>query len=55
MRKKQSKSRKLFGDKLRAMEQAGEQKFATARKIANVFRFICPTYYIPGKQKWGAF
>ena len=45
----------LFGDKLRAMEQAGEQKLATARKIANVFRFICPTYYIPGKQKWGAF
>lgn len=52
----------LFGDKphgppggLRAMQQAGEQKLATARKIARAFRFICPSYYIPGKQDWGAF
>lgn len=25
------------------------------RSIANMFRFICPSYYIPGKQDWGAF
>jgi len=24
-------------------------------KISNMFRFICPSYYIPGKQDWGAF
>jgi len=27
----------------------------SARKIANAFKFICPSYYIPGKQAWGAF
>ena len=25
------------------------------RRFANMFRFICPSYYIPGKQDWGAF
>ena len=32
-----------------------EEKLQKARKIAKIFRFICPSYYIPGKQKWGAF
>jgi hypothetical protein len=22
---------------------------------SNMFRFICPSYYIPGKHDWGAF
>lgn len=26
-----------------------------ARKVAHAFRFICPSYYMPGKQDWGAF
>ena len=26
-----------------------------AKKVARVFRFICPSNYIPGKQSWGAF
>jgi Zn-finger nucleic acid-binding protein len=45
----------VFGDKLgqlHAQSQEGEEK---ARRIARAFRFICPTYYIPGKQGWGAF
>jgi Zn-finger nucleic acid-binding protein len=45
----------LFGDELRAMQEASQQKLAAARKIAHTFRFICPSYYIPGKQEWGAF
>jgi len=45
----------LFGDHLRAMQQAGQQKLAAARKIARAFRYICPSYYIPGRQDWGAF
>ena len=45
----------LFGDQLKAMQQAGQQKLAAARKIVRAFRFICPSYYIPGKQDWGAF
>jgi hypothetical protein len=27
----------------------------TAGRIAYTFRFICPSYYIPGGQDWGAF
>lgn len=45
----------VFGDKLNAMAAEDEAKLARTRKIANMFRFICPTYYIPGKQDWGAF
>jgi uncharacterized protein len=26
-----------------------------ARKVAHAFRFICPSYYMPGEQDWGAF
>jgi hypothetical protein len=45
----------VFGDKLAAMQAEDEAKLAKARKISNMFRFICPSYYIPGKQDWGAF
>ena len=27
----------------------------SARKVARIFKFISPSYYIPGKQGWGAF
>jgi hypothetical protein len=26
-----------------------------ARRIAHAFRFICPSYCIPGEQDWEAF
>jgi len=45
----------LFGEKLKAMTQQSEEDLARTRRIVNVFRFICPSYYIPGKQAWGAF
>jgi len=45
----------VFGDKLTAMCAGDKAKLNKARKIANMFRFICPTYYVPGKQDWGAF
>jgi len=45
----------VFGDKLKAMAAENGAKLAKARKFANMFRFICPTHYIPGKQDWGAF
>jgi Zn-finger nucleic acid-binding protein len=45
----------VFGDELNAMQAEDEAKLAKSQKIANMFRFICPTYYIPGKQNWGAF
>lgn len=45
----------VFGDEFARMRQENEEKLANARKVARVFRFICPSYYIPGKQAWGAF
>jgi len=45
----------VFGKEFAAMQAQDEEKLAKARRVANVFRFICPTYYIPGKQDWGAF
>jgi Zn-finger nucleic acid-binding protein len=45
----------LFDNQLAAMKVEEEAKVAKARKFANMFRFICPSYYIPGKQDWGAF
>jgi hypothetical protein len=40
---------------LGAMRAESEAKGAKARRIANLFRFICPSYYLAGNQKWGAF
>jgi len=44
----------VFGDELRSMQEEGEKTAARAHRIANFFRFICPTSYIPGRQEWGA-
>ena len=45
----------VFGGHFKAMEAENEEKLAKTRKITNAFRFICPSHYIPGKQKGGAF
>ena len=45
----------MFGKEIERLVQAGEEKATKARKIAHMFRFLLPSYYIPGKQKWGAF
>lgn len=45
----------VFGAQLAAMRAESKEKLETCRKIARIFRFVCPSYYVPGKQKWGAF
>ena len=45
----------VSGDQLDAVRSGSAEKLATGRQIANMFRFICPSYYIPGEQEWGAF
>lgn len=45
----------LFDGTLTKMKEESEQKYSKAKSFANLFRFICPSYYLPGKQKWGAF
>jgi Zn-finger nucleic acid-binding protein len=45
----------IFGAELKRMKEESEEKKEKAQKIAKMFRFLYPSYYIPGKQKWGAF
>ena len=45
----------IFDKKLAKIHAESEEKAGSAMKIAKIFRFICPSYYIPGKQEWGAF
>ncbi len=45
----------LFDPELAAAHAKTEEELARARRIAHAFRFISPSYYIPGEQDWGAF
>jgi len=31
-----------------------QEKLGKSRSIARLLRFLCPSYYLPGKQSWGA-
>jgi len=44
-----------FGEELQKMRDENQEKARRADRIINLFRFLCPSYYLPGKQKWGAF
>jgi len=44
-----------FGAQMEEMRQKSQEKKERARKIARILRFLCPSYYIPGDQDWGAF
>jgi len=45
----------LFGAEMNAAAARGEAELAGVRRFASAVRLICPSYYIPGKQSWGAF
>jgi len=45
----------IFDTQLAGMRARSQEQAASALKIARLFRFLCPSYYIPGKQAWGAF
>ena len=45
----------LFDSELIAAHSETLEDLESAQRIAYIFRFICPSYYIPGKQEWGAF
>jgi Zn-finger nucleic acid-binding protein len=45
----------VFGPELAAAHAQTEDDLARARRIAHAFRFICPSYYVPGKQDWGSY
>jgi uncharacterized protein len=48
-------AQEYFSDLFDPEHAKSEQELARARKFAHVLRFICPSYYAPGKQEWGAF
>lgn len=45
----------IFGVQLASLAAQGEESRQKAERIAWMFRFICPSYYIPGKQDGAAF
>jgi Zn-finger nucleic acid-binding protein len=45
----------IFGKQLKDLHDKSEKDKVRAQKIARMFRFLCPSYYIPGKQDGGAF
>ena len=45
----------VFGTQLTALHAADVANDQRVQNIAGMFRFICPSFYVPGKQKWGAF
>ncbi len=45
----------IFGKQLAQMHARDEEQAQHAQKIARLFRFICPSYYLPGKQPGAAF
>ncbi len=45
----------LFDEGLDEMAAEGEEKLERAQGMARMFRFLLPSYWLPGKQKWGAF
>jgi hypothetical protein len=45
----------MFDAQLATEKAKSEAELARARKFAHALRFICPSTYLPGKQKGGAF
>ena len=45
----------VFDSDLGKMKAQSQAELARAKKVARIFRFICPSYYVPGKQAWGAY
>jgi Zn-finger nucleic acid-binding protein len=45
----------VFDPKLAKTLSEDRAKTERARRVAHLFRFICPSYYLAGKQEWGAF
>ena len=45
----------MFDEGLAEIAADSEEKVEKARRLARMFRFLLPSYYIPGKQTWGAY
>jgi len=47
--------KEVTGTKFSEIEKKDKEKLEKSRKVAKMFKFICPSTYIPGDQKWGAY
>jgi Zn-finger nucleic acid-binding protein len=45
----------LFDAGLEDLHEESEEQVDRARGFARMFRFMLPSYWIPGKQKWGSY
>jgi hypothetical protein len=45
----------LFDEQLQRAAAPGQADLAHAKKLAHLMRFLLPSYWLPGKQPWGAF
>jgi len=45
----------LFDEGLDQMAEETDERVQKSRRLANMFKFLLPSNYLPGKQKWGAF
>ncbi len=45
----------LFDEGLQDLAAENEQKLEGVQGVARMFRFLLPSYWLPGKQKWGPF
>ena len=45
----------VFGNDMKKMSEISQEKLQKAQKFAKVFKAVCPSAYIKGKQNWGAF
>lgn len=45
----------MFDDDIAQLEAANDEKREKSRRLAHMFRFLLPSYYLKGKQPWGAY
>lgn len=45
----------MFADDFAQMGQDSDEQHEQTRRLAHMFRFLLPSYYLKGKQTWGAY
>lgn len=45
----------MFDKDLAKARDASQKKLQSAKSVSNALKFVCPSWYLPGKQKGGAF
>ncbi|MCP4291418.1 MAG: zf-TFIIB domain-containing protein [bacterium] len=45
----------MFDEDMDDIQDASWQQVAASKRLIHMFRFFLPSYYLKGKQKWGAY